>query len=1554
MQVYPAPPQIGVTYVASDFFSIQRAGSIVRYFQNDLPIYTSTRASSNPVVPRASGASGAITHCQISGEPYVHRVNFKPVLDGSVSGDNFVAGGSVFFRSWDYPAGAGYATSGNLLAGNGIFDFSLESYFDPSGFPNGTPYAGVVQAGLARAPTGNQTPSGYLLRFSSSTGGLEVVEDNVVRFAFGPVTPMDSLQVRRVGTSVSYLWKGRTVYQSTVASTGDLTPFAQALQTANTIVDVGRCVQYGAETPLAWRQLDGTVVTMTSTGNPSPGPIGEDGSLLRKTRATAAYDSDAVSQDWFTGDGHFTFKFTGPNTYVGLVRQNAKRDNSEMQYFVRCLTRTSAGAGTYSISALGSVFSGSFTATQSFRVERKNGMFKFYLTDYPYAAPTLVFECAAADTSPYLVDTSFYSTASGIAYCCAFFSDSDSDGLDDQWEYENFGTLAASGTDNGGPGQDDGDGYTNAEEFLNGTDPTRPTSLFPPTAANQSLSTHGPIDVTLFGDDLDPGGVLTLRYSMSPVSRGSISNVSTNGKTFTYTPYYSFPGVDSFTYTVTDIGGLKATGTVTITITNTVPTAPSYNLSTNEDAPFIFTLQGFDPEGDLLTYSIYAAPLHGTVSLSGATFTYTPSHNYSNDGGPLDFFTYTVKDQFSTFSTPGTVSITVRNVDDDPPFVPALQNFDILENTSSTFKLTAADPEGAALTYQVTTPLDSGTISSIAPDGSFTFTPTPGSTNLASTFGFSVWDGTSSPVNATARIAINHQPKATSFTTYMVKNTSLQVVLLGSDLDTQPKYSIATPPPAGTYAFYPDFATSGRMLLSPAQDFTGTYTFVYKVSDASTGAAASTPAQATVTVTVLNSNDAPFGADSSVVVRTDVPTGFTPTVQDSDGPLTIAVTITARPAYGTISGAFPNLIYTPDQAAIAAAGANFNGFDQCSYTATDGVATTGALHIAFSFYDEPSDSTGSEFWLMFPGTFDDGTLHLALFISSSQDCTATINAGGVVQTASVAKGTVTTVYVDPSIGVQGSDAVETKGIQITAALADGRPQAISVYGMNLLAEVTDGFLGFPVSKLGNNYIVMSRNAENIGYSEFSVVATRDGTLVNILPSIDVYHAGQIQSAGSAFTVTLNKGQTYQLKALASLFNNATGITSNGDLTGTSVTSNYPIAVFSGDDLVDVPDRNTHYANMLVEQLFPVEQWGRQVVGTAFADRRYGAVYRILASADMTVVKVNGAYVTTLAKGGFYESLIDGPVQFEGSNPILVAEFATGETYDGKSIGDPTMILLPPTGKYLSRYVVSTPVGTNFQVNYANLIALTGSLGGLTLDGSTINTSSFLPIAGSGYSAGSVALTLGSHTIQGSSPVGVFMYGYAFHDSYGYCGGVSFSPLVAAPDSYAPPSNNSTDLDVLSNDVYTDRSAVILSVESAPLHGSVTVNSATNKLTYTPNGFVGTDQFSYRIQEGNNSSVAVVVLFVGNSPPHANNDAYSIPSPGTPVTLAVLQNDTDPDGDPLVVVVVGRPAHGTAQINADGSIAYTSTASYHGADSFTYTVSDGKSGTSTATVNLTIP
>ena len=86
----------------------------------------------------------------------------------------------------------------------------------------------------------------------------------------------------------------------------------------------------------------------------------------------------------------------------------------------------------------------------------------------------------------------------------------------------------------------------------------------------------------------------------------------------------------------------------------------------------------------------------------------------------------------------------------------------------------------------------------------------------------------------------------------------------------------------------------------------------------------------------------------------------------------------------------------------------------------------------------------------------------------------------------------------------------------------------------------------------------------------------------------------------------------------------------------------------------------------------------------------------------------------------------------------------------------------------------------------------------------------------------------------------------------------------------------------------------------------------------------------------------------NGVPIAVDDSGSAPEDGY-IVLAVLANDSDPDGDTLAIVSTTQPAHGIAALNGT-TISYTPDANYHGNDAFAYTISDGLS-TSSANVAL---
>ncbi len=174
--------------------------------------------------------------------------------------------------------------------------------------------------------------------------------------------------------------------------------------------------------------------------------------------------------------------------------------------------------------------------------------------------------------------------------------------------------------------------------------------------------------------------------------------------------------------------------------------------------------------------------------------------------------------------------------------------------------------------------------------------------------------------------------------------------------------------------------------------------------------------------------------------------------------------------------------------------------------------------------------------------------------------------------------------------------------------------------------------------------------------------------------------------------------------------------------------------------------------------------------------------------------------------------------------------------------------------------------------------------------------------------------------------------------------------VAGDDAYTTDAGVAVDVAVRGNDVDPNGDALTVALVTAPAHGSLVLN-ADGTGRYTPaGGFAGTDSFTYRVSDGRGGTDTATVTIVVNGAPVAADDAAPT-APGAAVTVPVLGNDTDPDGDPLTVTSATDPAHGSAVVNADGTLTYTPDAGWAGPDTVTYTVTDGRL-TDTATLTVT--
>ena len=135
----------------------------------------------------------------------------------------------------------------------------------------------------------------------------------------------------------------------------------------------------------------------------------------------------------------------------------------------------------------------------------------------------------------------------------------------------------------------------------------------------------------------------------------------------------------------------------------------------------------------------------------------------------------------------------------------------------------------------------------------------------------------------------------------------------------------------------------------------------------------------------------------------------------------------------------------------------------------------------------------------------------------------------------------------------------------------------------------------------------------------------------------------------------------------------------------------------------------------------------------------------------------------------------------------------------------------------------------------------------------------------------------------------------------------------------------------------------------PANGSVEINARPgfgqpDSVTYTPRAnFSGTDTFTYVAissfepgVEGPPTTVTITVTPV-NDPPNAVDDSATT-GQDRAVTISVLANDTDIEGDALTIASVSQPNHGTAAI-AGNAVTYTPDPGFSGTDRFTYRARD---------------
>ena len=526
---------------------------------------------------------------------------------------------------------------------------------------------------------------------------------------------------------------------------------------------------------------------------------------------------------------------------------------------------------------------------------------------------------------------------------------------------------------------------------------------------------------------------------------------------------------------------------------------------------------------------------------------------------------------------------------------------------------------------------------------------------------------------------------------------------------------------------------------------------------------------------------------------------------------------------------------------------------------------------------QQADSKGTDFWLMFNANLTAPTM--TLFIAGEEATNGTVEIPGLAFSTpfNVVPGTATTVSIPAAAEVTAVDTVQNKGIHVTAS------KEVTVYGLNQRANTTDAFLGLPTDILGTEYINQGyKNVNIVNATQFGVVATEDNTTVTITPTVN----SGARPAGVPYNVSMNRGSTYQLRSVLS---------SPADLSGSIISADKPIAVFGGHQCANIHNGNTVACDHIVEEITPTSTWGQAFVTFPLATRLSGDTFRVMASADVTSVSVNGANVAILNRGEIYETILISASTITADKPVLVTQYSNGTSWDNVT-SDPFEVVVPPFEQFLASYTISTPPVT-FQINYVNVVVANAGVGAVVLDGVPIPAGSYSAIGASGFSGAQVPVTVGSHTLSAPVPFGLISYGFADADSYGYPGGLGLSEVAELTDLTLAPKT-------ATNPINTEHCVVAttLDQQSDPLPGIrvdfvVTGVNPTNGFEFTQGN--GEAQFCYT---GTNAGDDLITATVG-----ALSDTATKTWTDTPAVACDIDNDGDVDRNDISLITAARNA-----------------------------------------------
>ena len=1025
-----------------------------------------------------------------------------------------------------------------------------------------------------------------------------------------------------------------------------------------------------------------------------------------------------------------------------------------------------------------------------------------------------------------------------------------------------------------------------------------------PVALDDAASTDNltPITIDVLANDSDlEGDALSITDINLIGTAGSVTN---NGTNLTYTPAAGFSGTDTFTYTVSDGNGGSATATVAVDVINQAPVAADDAFTVAEDsgATILDVLANdTDVNGDALTITAVTQPAAGIGSVvnNGTNLSFTPAPDFN---GPATF-SYTTSDGNGGTAT-ANVSVNVTPVNDNPVAVDDTAATDNLNPVTVNVLANDSDVDGDALSVTATTAPANGT-AVINADGTVTYTA---NTNFSGSdsFIYTVTDGNGGTASATVSVNVanvNLAPVAAD-DAYTVAEDSAATLLdvLANDSDANGDVltiSAVTQPAAGAGSV----VNNGTSVsYTPALNFNGNATFSYTITD---GNGATTTANVSVNVTPVNDN--PVAVDD--VAATDNLNPVTVNVLGNDSDVdgdALSVTATTAPANGTA-------VINADGTVTYTANTNFSGSDSFIYTVTDGNGGTASATVSVNVANVNLAPVAADD--AYTVAEDSAATLLDVLANDSDANGDVLTISAVTQPAAGAGSVVnngTSVSYTPALNfngnatfsytiTDGNGATTTANVSVNVTPVNDNPIAVDD------AAATDNLNPVTVNVLGNDSDV-------------------DGDVLSVTDATAPANGTAVINADGTITYSANVG----FSGIDSFF--YTVIDGNGGSASARVivnVVNVNVAPVAQDDVYSVDEDSA--ANLLNVLANDSDVNGDALTITAITQPAPGAGSVVNNGSSMSytpALNFNGSatfnYTITDGNGATTSANVTVNVTPVNDNPVAVDDAAATDNLTPVTVN----VLANDSdvdGDALSVSAATAPTNGTVEINADGSITYTAIVGYAGPDSFAYTLSD-----GNG---GSATATVTLDIID-----------------------VNVAP-VAQDDLYTVAEDSGENqFSVLDNDSDANGDALTITAVTQPAEGSGSVVNNGSSVSYTPAlNFNGSATFSYTISDGNGeittANVSVNVNAV-NDNPVAVDDAAATDNL-TPVTVNVLGNDSDIDGDALSVTAATAPANGTAVVNADGTITYTAAAGFSGDDSFTYTVSDGNGGSATANVSVNV-